>query len=137
MSDKIDKLAKEFADNFEKEQYLQAQQNTIVKLQKQLNEAKEEIQKLKDSNKSKVISINDQPIKLSLESDQEEICKIQLRKFLEVSKDRELTLEEARKVEIFSKILFGFKNKEDREKEDTTKKLSSDELLKLVENQLN
>ena len=77
------------------------------------------------------------PIQLGLSSDQEEICKIQLRKFLDLSKDRELTLEEARKVEIFSKILFGFKNKEDKDKDDTTKKLSSDELLKLVEKQLN
>lgn len=137
MSDKIDKMAKDFAENSEKDQYIQAQQNTIVKLQRQLNEAKEEIEKLKELKTSNIVSINDKPIQLGIGSDQEEICKIQLRMFLDVSKNRELTLEETRKVEIFSKILFGFKNKDDKDKEDTTKKLSSDELLKLVENKLN
>lgn len=134
MSDKIDKMADDYIQNLlkEKDDYIKAQENTILKLQKQVSELKEELK-----NKPTLIAVPEQPVELGLGTDQEEICKIQLRKFLEVSKNRELTLEETRKVEIFSKILFGFKNKDKEEREESTKKLSSDELLKLVETKLN
>lgn len=134
MSDKIDKMADDYIQNLlkEKDDYIKAQENTILKLQKQVVELKEELK-----NKPTLMAVPEQPVELGLGTDQEEICKIQLRKFLEVSKNRELTLEETRKVEIFSKILFGFKNKDKEEREESTKKLSSDELLKLVETKLN
>lgn len=134
MSDKIDKMADDYIQNLlkEKDDYIKAQENTILKLQKQVSELKEELK-----NKPTLMAVPEQPVELGLGTDQEEICKIQLRKFLEVSKNRELTLEETRKVEIFSKILFGFKNKDKEEREESTKKLSSDELLKLVETKLN
>lgn len=49
---------------------------------------------------------------VSLEtSDEESICKVQLRILNDTSLTRPLTLDEARRVEIYTKILNGLKNK--------------------------
>lgn len=65
-------------------------------------------------------------------SEEEQICRDQLRVLNEISKERELTIEETRKVEIFSKILLSLKDNNKKPKS-AVEKMDSASLLKLVE----
>jgi cell division protein FtsB len=121
-------------NSFKDPEHLQAlvdsQYKTIIELSKRIQELEDE---LKNKNISPVQTniIPEQAkdiVKLSV-SDQETICKIQILKLRDVSLSRELTLEEARKVEIYSKILSNLDNK-NKDLEPSFKKLSDDELIK-------
>lgn len=72
---------------------------------------------------------------LSLEeiSNEELICLEQLDLLKKQSSTRELTLEETRKAEIWSKMLISIRDKQ-RNEDDAAKGVKIDELLKTVEN---
>lgn len=63
----------------------------------------------------------------------ETICVVQLAMLEQLSMNRELTLEESKKVELFSKVLRDERGKAAKQEEDTPAKLSNEELLKAME----
>lgn len=128
----IDKMAEQFKDFSELQAYCDAQYTTIVNLNKEIN-------KLKDMNSSLERSVQLLPKEpsgivqfpsLSL-SDEEEICISQLKILNDISKRGQLTLEEAKKVEIYTKILMGLRCK-GKDVEGSFKKVSTEELLKIA-----
>jgi len=133
----LDLMLNEAKDFAELRAFSEAQQKTIVKLSKKNKELEEEIAHLKKllESTTPVIAVDNTPAFQAdkfLTTDQEAICRMQLNKLKEVSYERELTLEEAKRVEIFSKILNVLENSPKTIKVET-KNLDNKELLSLLE----
>lgn len=101
----------------------QSNEFKITLLQNKIDELEAENRSLK-SNKSlvDVLSI-----------DSELICRSQINKLRLYSDQRELTLEETRKLEVFHKILTSLLNQNKQESNKPEKKIDSAQLLSLVE----
>lgn len=122
--------------------FSEAQQKTIVQLTKKVKQLEEERDQLKSQINAPVPtpSSNIEPsgaiADKFLTSDQEAICRTQLMKLREIAFDREMTLEETKKVEIFSKILTSLENAPKTIKIDT-KSMDNSDLMGLLEESLN
>lgn len=130
--DQLDEMLEQFKDFASLQKFAEAQQNAIQTLSKKIKQLEEENALLKtetDTSPRSTFQIED----LGYGSDEEVISKIQLARLKEVSMERELTLEEAKRVEIFSKIILS------KEKNKTfdfaAKKVDSTDLLKMIENE--
>ena len=135
----LEKMISETKDLSEMKAFCDAQQKTILKLSKKNKELEEEVSHLKkllDSTTSIVKKAEDADSVLSVEkfltTDEEAICRMQLNRLKEVSYERELTLEEAKRVEIFSKIINNIENRPKTIKVET-KNLDNKELMNLLE----
>ncbi|NBW58363.1 hypothetical protein EBR43_11425 [bacterium] len=134
----LEKMLDEAKDLAELRVFSEAQQKTIVKLSKKNKELEDEISHLKKllETTAPIISNNEAVPSVSadkfLTTDQEAICRMQLNRLKEVSYERELTLEEAKRVEIFSKIINVLENSPKTIKVET-KNLDNKELLSLIE----
>lgn len=118
-------MANDFKDIAELIKHSDEQDCKIVKLQQELAEVKEKCLLLEKVNS------NDGSLSKIEITNQEIICLKQLEHFKVIALSRELTLEEARKIEIYSKIMNGLKGKE--EPIDThSKKMSDSELLAIA-----
>jgi hypothetical protein len=122
----------------ELQEYSDTQFRTIVELRKQLEAAKEEVKSLKKMLESNVpfttpISFGNVPQIAPIGiSNEQLICETQIVLLKERAISRELTLEEAKKFQIYTTILTEIhKNNEDAP-DLSVQKLSDDELLKLV-----
>jgi len=110
--------------------HIEVQHRTISNLKVELDRLKEEKQHIEK------LLVNQNPelsLGPSLETDDEEsICRMQLRLLKNVSMSRELTLEEAKRVEIYTKIL---NNKLNQPKTVVvkTKSISNEDLLAAFE----
>lgn len=103
MSDLNIKEAKEYK---KLETFSNAQTNTIIELSRKLKTAQDEITHLKKLLEGSVPLIQSQSDKIvSNAGDQEYICRTEINKLRGISNERELTLEETKKLDIFSKIL--------------------------------
>lgn len=111
---KIEDISLENTQNDDLKAFAEAQQKTIIHLTRKIKTLEDENAHLKKlvEQTVPVIKPDNQPAldpqqkgEKFLTSDQEAICRVQLNKLREISFDRELTLEEAKRVEIFSKIL--------------------------------
>lgn len=118
-----------------------AQQKTIVQLTKKIKQLEEEKEQLKTQL---IVPVPTQSTNIEpsgaiadkfLTSDQEAICRTQLMRLREIAFDREMTLEETKKVEIFSKILSSIENAPKTIKLDT-KSIDSSDLMGLLEGSL-
>lgn len=111
-------LTKEFQDLVEAQMFAKAQHNTIVSLTKKIQKLEEEkahLEKLLSSSTPLVQSEKTNSIIQSntagiLSDDEEAICRMQLRKLRDLAMTSELTLEEAKRVEIYTKILIAKQN---------------------------
>jgi hypothetical protein len=117
--------------------FSEAQQKTIIQLTKkvkQLEEERDHLKKLLESTAPIIQTANNTPVQTEkfLTSDQEAICRVQLTKLRDIALDRELTLEETKKVEIFSKIITVLENAPETIKIDT-KSIESNDLMGLLE----
>lgn len=116
----------------ELQQFCEAQQKVIIQLNKKIQKIESEKNHLEELvKKSPVTLFGDKAI--SLDSDmatEEAICVMQIKRLEEVSLGRELTLEETRKLEAFSKILATFRNGT-KTAENKTKNIPTEQLLKL------
>jgi len=135
----LDLMLNEAKDLAELRAFSEAQQKTIVKLSKKNKELEEEVTHLKKllETTAPVIAPTAEVNQIIsaekfLTSDQEAICRMQLNKLKEISYERELTLEEAKRVEIFSKILNVLENSPKTIKVET-KNLDNKELLSLLD----
>jgi hypothetical protein len=121
--------------------FAEAQQKTLVQLTKkvkQLEEERDHLKKLLESTAPVIQTPQNNSIiaEKFLTSDQEAICRTQLMKLREIALDREMTLEETKKVEIFSKILAALENAPKTIKIDT-KTIDNDDLMGFLEDSAN
>lgn len=126
----LDKLLEKFTEITEIKAYANAQYNTILDLQNKLQAANGEIEHLKSILDG--ISPNLSAKELLKGSNQEEVCKRELYKLNERSKISALTLEETKKVEIYTKLLIALNGK-DKPRDNIGEDLSDEQLLNVVE----
>lgn len=133
----VDKTVAQYKDFNQLQEFAQAQQTTIIQLSKKIQRLEDERDHLKKLLESSVPLLNEPgriiPGNKILTGVEEAICVMQLDRLRDISLERELTLEETRRVEIFSKVLASVKNKS-KDAEDKTKQMSTEELLAAVEN---
>jgi hypothetical protein len=127
----IDKTVAQYKDFNQLQEFVQAQQTTIIQLSKKIQKLEDERDHLKKLLESSVPLIA--PIKNENENDSEYICTMEISKLRDISTQRELTLEECRRLETYFKILTQINNRPKKEEKEV-EKLSDGELLKLVEN---
>jgi hypothetical protein len=111
-----DKMAQQFTDLAELQNYCNSQYELIIELSKKINNLEEERDHLKKLLDQKEHPLIPQPSKIDVFShvtDEEITCRMQLRMLKELSNERELTLEETKRFEIFTKVLSSIKSKED------------------------
>ncbi len=135
MSDSLDKMLEEFKDYAELREFSKAQHKKLVDLTRKNNKLLEENRRLLDStkmiDKGQVVDKSESTI--AFVSDEEIICRTQLSMLKQVAMERELTLEETRKVDTYSKILIALNDKP-KTIEVTSRGLKDDELIALIEN---
>lgn len=109
-----------------------AQNKTIIELSRRLKEKDDEIVHLKKLLEGSVPLVK-APTDLTQADgdDREYLCRIGLRQLKQISDERELTFEECRKLDIYSKILKDLMGGP-KTIEVKSRNLSNDELLKLV-----
>lgn len=113
-------------DNQDLQEFCNSQQKLILDLTRKITLLESEKEHLKNLLETSI------PVFTTIEiSDEEQIAREQLRRLNHISKDRELTLEESKRVDIFSKILISLKEKKD-DIPTSAKHLSDNELLQLV-----
>lgn len=128
----IDKMGLEFKEFAELKKFAEAQQKTILQLSKQVKEKDEEVKHLKKlvESTTPIIQTEDKKILNTEDNDQEFICRMELKKLRDISLERELTLEEAKKVDIYTKLLLSLtKKSEDNPKEKEVKEIDTAALL--------
>lgn len=112
--------------------FARAQQKTLVELTKKNKNYEEEIKHLKKLVEGAVPLISNKSSAIDFSSnDEEAIAREQLFRLKELSHEKELTLEEAKRVEIFSKILVSLKQKP-KDVNAKSKDYSEQELLTLL-----
>lgn len=137
MSQPVDKTVAQYKDFNQLQEFAQAQQTTIISLSKKIQKLEDERDHLKKLLESTVPLFNEPGKVIAsgklLTSAEEAICVMQLDRLRDISLERELTLEETRRVEIFSKVLASVKSKP-KDSDSKAKEMSNEELLALVEN---
>lgn len=91
--------------------FAKAQQKTLIELTKKNKNYEEEIKHLKKLVEGAVPLISNKPKVDFSTSDEESIAREQLYRLKELSRERELNLEETKRYEIYSKMLSSLKEK--------------------------
>lgn len=139
----IEQLTEQFKSFDELKVFTESQFKQILALSKKNRELEDKLaeinKKLKTQEKQELIqSSNNSQNLLSPEfkvlDDAKTIAQVQLKMLKESSFDRELTLEEAKRVEIFNRILTDDRKDDKKTLKADAKILKEDELLKLIEN---
>jgi hypothetical protein len=137
----IQELAKSYKTMEELQIYCQSQFRQILNLSKKIKELEDKntdlTRKVKEGSVVTVAQQKDlsSPItgaSLLVKDDAKTIAQVQLKLLKEMSFDRELTLDEAKRVEIFNKIANAQEEKPKTFKADA-KTLNTDDLLSLIE----
>lgn len=131
----IELMLQNCKNDIELRAFAQAQGKTLLTLMKKNRELEDEIDHLKKlvvNGALPIINDNNSPIAIG--TVEEEIAKRELRKLNERSLDSEcLLLEEAKKLEIYAKILSPKLDKKQNQSEREVKEMNVDDLLALVE----
>lgn len=131
----IEKLLEQFKNTEELEIFARSQFNQIVQLTKRNKELEaKNAELIKQSNNSvqEVPQIDLSKSPLEVLDDAKTIAQVQLAKIKKESFERELSLEETKKVEIFNKILNVDLDSKKKNPKEEIEKLDEKELLKLV-----
>jgi len=135
-----DKLMERFAKNPEDlKQYADAQYKTILAQSKKIGEletANEELMKRlgEMSNQNATLKASESLSAGQFSTDDvETTCVLQLARIKELALHRELTLEESKKFETFSKVLRDHRGKPDPKNKESIETMSSEDLLKLMD----
>jgi hypothetical protein len=136
--DSIDKMLEQIKDFASLQKYAEAQYKTILSLSRRVKVLEEENVELKDLLEKSTPVLNEEKknfiaYQVEASSDEEMIAKVQLARMREISMDRELTLEEAKRVEIFTKILNTKGSSSPIMLQ--TQKMDSEDLLKMLDNE--
>lgn len=136
--DSIDKMLEQIKDFASLQKYAEAQYKTILSLSRKVKVLEEQNIELKDLLEKSTPVLNEEKknfvaYQVEASSDEEMIAKVQLARIKEISMDRELTLEEAKRVEIFTKILNTKGSSSPIMLQ--TQKMDSEDLLKMLDNE--
>ncbi len=116
----IDNMATQFKELADLQAYSHAQYQTIISLSKKLHTLEEEnvhLKKLLD-NSTQLTKDPASQIEIYLNfSDEEAICRMELKKLKTLAIERDLSLEEAKRTEIYTKLLL---NMDERKTKDVT-----------------
>jgi hypothetical protein len=134
----IDKLAEVYAsDEDDAKAYQKAQASVVVNLTRQNNELRKKLEEL--SSQLEQLTIENTRLKalgngteIEKGNDAEQICLIQLALLNNYSMQRELTLEETKKAEIFTKTLMLLRGKQEKQEVNTIGALSNEELMEAM-----
>jgi hypothetical protein len=137
-NDTIDKMAEVYAsDESDAKEYQKAQQSVIITQTRQLNEARKKLEEL--SAQLEQLTIENTRLKTmnptaeyEKGNDAETICLVQLALLNNYSMQRELTLEECKKSEIYTKTLMLLRGKQEKKEVDTIGSLSNEELMEAM-----
>jgi regulator of replication initiation timing len=131
----LDEMFKQFSDLVELQEYCAKQHATLTKIIDENAKLKIEVSHLKELLNASVPNLSIVPgSSISLITDEENICKLELEKLRISSLERSLSFEEAKKVEIYTKLLLSIQSKKDKKDPVDTSKLNEADLLALVEN---
>lgn len=126
---------KRFQNIEEWQTFAEAQQQLLIQLNKKLFEKEEEIEHLKkllSDSTTPLLEESKNKLLNTEEKDEEAICRMELFKLRQESTTRVLTLEEAKKVDIYSKLLISLENKKDPQEREA-QALDTTVLLKALE----
>lgn len=134
----IDKMAEVYAQNADDaKEYQKAQQSVIITQTRQLNEMRKKLEEM--SGQLEQLTIENTRLKtltpnaeFEKGNDAETICLVQLALLNNYSMQRELTLEETKKAEIFTKTLILLRGKQEKKEVDTIGTLSNEELMEAM-----
>lgn len=138
-NDSIDKLAEVYVnDEDDAKAYQKAQASVVVNLTRQNNELRKKIEEL--AGQLEKLTIENTRLKalgadtpgVEQGNDAESICLVQLALLNNYSMQRELTLEETKKAEIFTKTLVLLRGKEEKKETNTIGTLSNEELMEAM-----
>lgn len=135
----FDKMLQEFKNFGELQTFAESQYKTILQLSKKNHQQDEEIKHLKSLLQKTTPLLLEDSDKLVLSkdlSDEEVICRTQLKLLKEMAVERELTLEECRKTETYNKILLSLTAGSKEKLQDKTKKMDDNQLLALLEHEV-
>jgi uncharacterized coiled-coil DUF342 family protein len=130
----IDQITKQFKDMTELQAFAEAQYRTIIELSKKINLLEEERDSLKKdlANSVSKDQLDTPSILQPSGSDEEIICRAELKKLREKSSGgEELTLEETKRVEIYTKLLLNLSSK-DKPQQQSIGNLDTAELMKFL-----
>lgn len=129
-------MVKQFKTDVELRAYAQAQFATIIELNKKIESLKERNAHLEAVLESSTPLLQEQKkdfLGVGVDKPNEEIIsEVQLNKLKELSFERPLTLEESRRVEIFSKILLNIRNSRVGKKDEGASTIPTDNILELI-----
>lgn len=141
----IDKMAESYSDSeTDLKAYNQAQSKTIISQSKEINVLKKQKEQLEEEVKKLGLEIINLKAAATLSngpsfqvSDEETVSVVQIAMLRQLAMQRELTLEEAKKFELFAKVLREIRGKPTKDESDSPSKLSNEELLKAMNGMLN
>lgn len=120
-------------DHAKLQAYSNAQTNTIIELSRKLKGAQDEVTHLKKLLEGSVPLVKAEGSSIADKADdQEYICRTEISKLRDISRDRELNMEEARRFDIYCKILKELIPNGLKKSESEAKKTSTADLLALV-----
>lgn len=134
----IDKLAEVYSGSEEEEKaYQKSQASIIVNQTRQLNDLRKKLDEL--SGQLEKLTIENTKLKalgngteIEKGNDAETICLVQLALLNNYSMQRELTLEECKKSEIYTKTLILLHSKQDKKEVNAIGSLSNEELMEAM-----
>jgi hypothetical protein len=137
-NESIDKLAEQYSsDEEDAKAYQKAQGATIVTQTRHINELRKKLEEM--SGQLEKLTIENTKLKalgngteVEKGNDAETICMVQLALLNNYSMQRELTLEECKKAEIYTKTLVLIRGKQDKQEVNTIGTLSNEELLEAM-----
>jgi hypothetical protein len=134
----IDELAKNFKSLKELRQYCNSQYSVILSLNKKIVQVEEENKHLKELLAKSTPILDNSSGQLEVYKDLTDelaVCIMQIKIMREKSLAGELTFEDAKKLDIYTKLLIQLKTGKKPE-EAATKALSDEELLKLINDEI-
>lgn len=131
MSNPSDKMINQFTNFEDLQAFAKAQQKTLIDLTKKLKTSEDKVKHLEKLVEGAVPLINP-PAKVDFSAnDEESIAREQLYLLKRVSSERELNLEETKRVEIYSKILMALKGKQ-KDITPPSRSLSNEQLMAAI-----
>lgn len=130
----LDNMFKQFKDIVEAQKFAESQYESMIKLKKENEQLKKENEALKE-----MLTRNPEGANITVKDDftvetndpQEIICKRELKKLNQLSTERQLTMEEAKKVDIYTKLLIQIKQNIKQAVRDVSE-VDTTDLLRLV-----
>lgn len=128
----ITEIYKQFKTTAELQQYCNSQYKTILELTKKLQLLEDENKHLKQLFDGSTVIVN-KVDKYKEYSNEEAVCMEQIDRLKEVSTARELSYEEAKKLDIYTKLLLNIQSKKSQE-DNGLSSINEADLLKSLEN---